>query len=631
MRATIFIMDQLSPLSQSVQYSPLSHCKKDTMPAYFDVLKDTFGFDEFRDPQLEVIENLMAGKDALVLMPTGGGKSLCYQLPALIKPGTAIVISPLIALMEDQVSSAKQLGIAAEFLNSTLSSQERHRIGQEYRQGELKLLYLAPERLQQPEMLELLASTPISLVAIDEAHCVSQWGHNFRPDYLLLGIFKERFPETPILALTATANEITRQEILEKLNIRGSRIFIKGFDRPNIFYQVSLKQRPKNQLSKFLKNKQGQSGIIYCLSRKKTEETATWLRQEGYDALAYHAGMTAEARKKNQNHFLHEEGSIIVATIAFGMGIDKPNVRFVVHMDLPKSIEAYYQETGRAGRDSEPADAWLIYGLQDVVLLKQMVSENDTEQQNRIEQLKLDTMLAFCELSECRRKALLNYFGEETEQTCGHCDNCVNPRQTFEATVIVQKALSAIYRTGQRFGANYIVDVLTGKDDARITRFGHHKLSVYGKGQELNYNEWRSVLRQLVVRRLIVVDVQGYGGLKLHPDCRPILRGEESIFLHQDLETPVAPKPEKRIEVDFLDYDELIYESLKAWRKEVAQSQKIPPYTVLHDATLKEIAAFLPDTPSALRTVKGIGEHKLEKYGEEILSLLKATKLKTTR
>lgn len=592
------------------------------LPNYLNVLKSTFGFDEFRAPQLEVIENLLNGGDGLVLMPTGGGKSLCYQLPAIIMPGTAIVISPLIALMEDQVASARQLGIKAEFLNSTLSPGKRRSIGDQYRQGELNLLYLAPERLQQPETLELLASAPISLIAVDEAHCVSIWGHNFRPDYLRLGVFKEQFPQTPLLALTATANEMTRQEILEKLKISNAQVFIKGFDRPNIFYQVSLKQSPRDQLQRFLKNRQGQSGIVYCLSRKKTEQTAEWLQRKGYQAFPYHAGMAAETRKKHQDQFIHEDACIIVATIAFGMGIDKPNVRFVVHMDLPKSIEAYYQETGRAGRDGEPADAWLIYGLQDVVLLKQMVSGNDSIQQTRIEQHKLDTMLAFCELTECRRKVLLNYFGEEAGNTCGHCDNCVKPKETFEATEIVQKALSAIYRTGQRFGANYIVDVLTGKDDRRIVQFGHHKLGVYGMGKDLSYNEWRSVLRQLVVRRLIEVDVMGYGGLKLYPDCRPILRGEESIFLHRDLEIPAVARPEKRVQPEFLDYDELIYESLKSWRKDVARLQKIPPYTVLHDATLKELAAFLPETSPELRMITGIGEHKAEKYGEDLLSLI---------
>lgn len=592
------------------------------MPAHLDVLKNTFGFDEFREPQSQVIDDLISGKDALVLMPTGGGKSLCYQLPALVMSGTVIVISPLIALMEDQVASAREFGIKAEFLNSTLPPEEQRQVSDAYRRGELNMLYLAPERLQQPEMLDFLASAPISLIAVDEAHCVSQWGHNFRPDYLRLGVFKERFPQTPLLALTATANEMTRQEIAEKLHISADRLFIKGFDRPNIFYQVSLKQKPRDQLQRFLKNRQGQPGIIYCLSRKKTEQTAEWLQTKGFNALAYHAGMTADMRKKHQDQFIYGDDCIMVATIAFGMGIDKPNVRYVVHMDLPKSIEAYYQETGRAGRDGEPADAWLIYGLQDVVLLKKMVSENDSEQQNRIEQHKLDTMLAFCELSECRRKVLLNYFGEETSNTCGHCDNCLKPKETFEATELVQKALSAIYRTGQRFGANYIVDVLMGKEDQRIVQFGHNKLAVFGRGVDLSYNEWRSVLRQLVVRRLVEVDVMGYGGLKLHADCRPILKGEQPIFLHRDLEVPVATRQTRKLDIESLDYDELIYESLKDWRKETSRQQKIPPYTVMHDATLKEIAALLPATSSELRMITGIGDHKLEKYGDELLSLV---------
>ena len=458
-------------------------------------------------------------------MPTGGGKSLCYQLPALLMEGLVIVISPLIALMEDQVRQARQMGISAGYLNSAQSVQDYAETMREIRKGTLKLLYLAPERLQKPETTGLIENAMVSLVAIDEAHCVSQWGHNFRPDYLQLGMFKERFPDIPLIALTATANDLTRNEILEKLNISGAKTFITGFDRPNIYYQIQQKKDPRHQLAGFLRNRQGQSGIVYCLSRKKTDQTAAWLGSQGYDALPYHAGMNAVDRQLNQHRFLDEEGIIIVATIAFGMGIDKPDVRFVAHLDLPKSIEAYYQETGRAGRDGEPADAWMTYGLQDVLLLRRMVLQNPDEQQIRVEQHKLNSMLAFCEMTECRRKILLKYFGEESGDHCGHCDNCVLPKPTFDGTVVVQKLLSTIFRTGQRFGVNYIIDVLLGKEDERISRFGHDRLSVYGLGKEMNVNEWRSVIRQTVVRGLVEVDVGGYGGLKLLPSCRALLRG----------------------------------------------------------------------------------------------------------
>ena len=472
-------------------------------------------------------------------MPTGGGKSLCYQLPALVMEGLVIVISPLIALMEDQVRQARQMGISAGYLNSAQSVQDYAETMREIRKGTLKLLYLAPERLQKPETTGLIENARVSLVAIDEAHCVSQWGHNFRPDYLQLGMFKERFPEIPLIALTATANDLTRNEILEKLNISGAKTFITGFDRPNIYYQIQQKKDPRHQLADFLRNRQGQSGIVYCLSRKKTDQTATWLGSQGYDALPYHAGMNAVDRQLNQSRFLDDEGIIIVATIAFGMGIDKPDVRFVAHLDLPKSIEAYYQETGRAGRDGEPADAWMTYGLQDVLLLRRMVLQNPEEQQIRIEQHKLNSMLAFCEMTECRRKILLKYFGEDSGDHCGHCDNCVIPKPTFDGTVVVQKLLSTIFRTGQRFGVKYIIDVLLGKEDERISRFGHDRLSVYGLGKELNVNEWRSVIRQTVVRGLVEVDVSGYGGLKLLPSCRALLRGEESIDLNKDMtQTP---------------------------------------------------------------------------------------------
>ena len=535
--------------------------------------------------------------------------------------GLVIVISPLIALMEDQVRQARQMGISAGYLNSAQSVQDYAETMREIRKGTLKLLYLAPERLQKPETTGLIENAMVSLVAIDEAHCVSQWGHNFRPDYLQLGMFKERFPDIPLIALTATANDLTRNEILEKLNISGAKTFITGFDRPNIYYQIQQKKDPRHQLAGFLRNRQGQSGIVYCLSRKKTDQTAAWLGSQGYDALPYHAGMNAVDRQLNQHRFLDEEGIIIVATIAFGMGIDKPDVRFVAHLDLPKSIEAYYQETGRAGRDGEPADAWMTYGLQDVLLLRRMVLQNPDEQQIRIEQHKLNSMLAFCEMTECRRKILLKYFGEESGDHCGHCDNCVLPKPTFDGTVVVQKLLSTIFRTGQRFGVNYIIDVLLGKEDERISRFGHDRLSVYGLGKEMNVNEWRSVIRQTVVRGLVEVDVGGYGGLKLLPSCRALLRGEESIDLNKDM-TQTPAKVPSRVAIEDLDYDEVLFEGLKRLRTIIASENKLAPYMVFHDRTLKEMAALKPADKKALLTVNGVGEVKLQRFGDRFLEVL---------
>jgi ATP-dependent DNA helicase RecQ len=590
------------------------------------VLKSTFGYDAFRSPQEQVIERVLQGEDALVLMPTGGGKSLCYQLPALLMDGLTVVISPLIALMEDQVQQARQLGIKAGYLNSVQSSEDRVATMAAFDDGSLKLLYLAPERLQLAGTIEMLQRAEVSLVAIDEAHCVSQWGHNFRPDYLQLGVFKEALPQVPLIALTATANERTRDEILEKLRISNARTYIKGFDRPNIYYQIQQKKEPRKQLAAFLSSRHGQAGIVYCLSRKKTEQTAAWLNRQGFDALAYHAGLDAAQRQQNQRRFLDEEGVIMVATIAFGMGIDKPDVRFVAHLDLPKSVEAYYQETGRAGRDGEPADAWLVYGLQDLVLLQQMAQDNDSEQQVRIEQHKLNSMLAFCEVSSCRRTVLLRYFGETHDEPCGHCDNCVMPKPTFDGTVAVQKLLSAIYRTEQRFGANYIIDVLTGKEDERIVRFGHDRLGVFGVGTELSANEWRSVVRQVVVRGLVEVDVSGYGGLKLLPACRPVLKGEQTVLLNKDITQPAAVRGvrKSRVDMDDLDFDELLYEALKTERARIAGEERLAPYMVFHDRTLKEMAAFKPMDATSLLDISGVGEVKAARFGSRFLEVLTA-------
>ncbi|MCW8983318.1 MAG: DNA helicase RecQ, partial [Gammaproteobacteria bacterium] len=493
--------------------------------AALQTLQSIFGYEDYRPHQQEIIENLIAGGDALVLMPTGGGKSLCYQIPAMVREGVGIIVSPLIALMKDQVDALRQNGVRSAFLNSTLSQNEAREVEDSLYSGELDLLYVAPERLMLPRMLELIDRISVSLFAIDEAHCVSQWGHDFRPEYVQLSVLHERFPQIPRIALTATADSATRREIIERLALGDAQQFISGFDRPNIRYRISENSgNARDRLLRFIRNEHdGEAGIVYCLSRKRVDDVAAWLESKGMTALPYHAGLPPQERQHNQERFLREEGVIIVATIAFGMGIDKPDVRFVAHLNLPKSLEAYYQETGRAGRDGLPADAWMVYGLQDVITLKQMQATSDApEAIKRIEHHKLDSMLGLCELTTCRRQALLRYFGDEQDEPCGNCDTCLEPPETWEATTAAQKALSCVHRTGQRFGVTYLVDILLGKDSERVSRFGHNKVSTFGIGGELNQSEWRDLYRQLIARGLLAVDLEGHGGLNLTEESRPV-------------------------------------------------------------------------------------------------------------
>ncbi|MFI3184580.1 MAG: DNA helicase RecQ [Methylococcaceae bacterium] len=588
------------------------------------VLKAVFGYDKFRGQQQEVIERLIAGHDALVLMPTGGGKSLCYQIPSLIRPGVGIVISPLIALMQDQVSALLQLGVKAAFLNSTLSLEESRKIEQQLLNGELDLLYIAPERLTSARTGALFERIQIALFAIDEAHCVSQWGHDFRVDYLQLSLLHERFPDIPRIALTATADDKTREEIKLRLNLEQARLFLSGFDRPNIKYRIVQKQNARDQLIDFMRAEHaGDAGIVYCLSRKKVDATAEWLRAKGVNALAYHAGMDAGLRARHQHQFLMEEGVVIVATIAFGMGIDKPNVRFVAHLDLPKSVEAYYQETGRGGRDGLPANAWMAYGLQDVITLRKMLQDsNADEAHKRIEFHKLDAMLALCEQVHCRRQALLGYFGDMLEQPCGNCDTCLEPVNTWDGTLAAQKALSCIHRTSQRYGVAYLIDVLRGKATERIVKAAHDKLSTFGIGIDIEEKQWHSVFRQLVARGLVAVDFERFGALQLTEACRPILRGEQQLMLRKDL-MPEKIKGEKRASRQFGKADDtLLWNALRAKRKLIAEAQNVPPYVIFHDATLMAMLEAKPANRSQMSLLSGIGQRKLELYADEFLAVI---------
>ncbi|KPZ23795.1 ATP-dependent DNA helicase RecQ [Pseudomonas syringae pv. viburni] len=589
------------------------------------VLKDIFGYDSFRGRQGAIIERVANGGDALVLMPTGGGKSLCFQVPGLLRDGLCVVVSPLIALMDDQVATLDELGVSAAALNSTLNAEQQRELANRIRLGEVKMLYLAPERLVQPRMLSFLQNLKIALFAIDEAHCVSQWGHDFRPEYLQLGQLAELFPDVPRIALTATADKRTREEIVTRLHLQNAERFLSSFDRPNIFYRIVPKEQPRKQLLAFLSERRSDAGIVYCLSRKKVDEVAVFLSENGYPALPYHAGLPSETRAANQKRFLNEEGLIMVATIAFGMGIDKPNVRFVAHMDLPKSLEAYYQETGRAGRDGLPADAWMAYGLQDVLMLKQMLqnSEGD-ERHKRLEQHKLDAMLALCEETRCRRQTLLAYFDEDMPNPCGHCDNCVDGVQTWDATEPARQALSAIYRTGQRYGVGHLVDVLLGKSNDKVQSFGHQHLSVFGVGKARTEAEWRSLFRQLVARGLADIDLEGYGGLRLSDTCRPLLRGEVSLELRRDLKPQTTSRSSSGSPASQLVRGEEReqWEALRALRRKLAEEHGVPPYVIFPDSTLLEMLRSKPGSMAEMAKVSGVGARKLERYGEAFLEVL---------
>ncbi len=599
---------------QPVQHDPL------------DVLRNVFGYTAFRGDQAAIIEHVIAGGDALVLMPTGGGKSLCYQIPAICRRGTGVVVSPLIALMQDQVRALGQLGVRAAALNSALAFGEAARIERELRAGWLDFVYVAPERLLTAGFLDLIAGCELALFAIDEAHCVSQWGHDFRPEYRQLTVLHDRFPEVPRIALTATADRPTRRDIVERLELSDGRVFVAGFDRPNIRYRVAPRNNPRAQLLRFLEGEhEGDAGIVYRLSRRSVEDTTEFLLKQGIDALPYHAGLDKEMRNRHQQRFLHEDGLVMVATIAFGMGIDKPDVRFVAHLDLPKSLEAYYQETGRAGRDGLAADAWMVYGLGDVAKLRQFTAASEApEAQKNVERQKLDALLGYCETTRCRRQVLLEYFGERLPEPCGNCDTCLEPAESFDGTQAAQQALSCVYRTGQRFGAGHLIDVLLGGDGERIHRFGHDRLSTWGIGGDLSRDEWRSVFRQLVALGLLAIDPEGHGGLRLGEGSREVLRGERSVELRRDpaRKTAKAAKA-KRAMLGFDDPDdEALFEALRARRLALAKAQGVPPYVIFHDRTLAEIARARPQHPHELARLSGVGEVKLARYGDDFLAVV---------
>ncbi len=609
---------------------------RDKAPDALSVLNAVFGLPAFRGAQEKIVGHVTDGGNCLVLMPTGGGKSLCYQLPSLLRDGCGIVVSPLIALMRDQVAGLLEAGVKAAVLNSTLSFEEANDVERRLLAGDLDLLYVAPERLLTPRCLSLLGRAKIALFAIDEAHCVSQWGHDFRPEYIGLSVLAERFPKVPRIALTATADDLTRKEIADRLGLTDAPCFVASFDRPNIRYEIIEKQNAPAQLKAFIEERHaGDAGIVYCLSRAKVEDTAAALTKAGIPALPYHAGLDASVRARNQDRFINEDGVVMVATIAFGMGIDKPDVRFVAHLDLPKSVEAYYQETGRAGRDGKPSSAWMAYGLSDIVQQRRMIDESTgSEAFKRVSVGKLDALVGLAETAGCRRSRLLGYFGEAVSAgNCGNCDNCLSPPQLRDGKVAAQKLLSCAYRTGQRFGAMHLIDVLVGRLTEKVTQFGHDKLSVFGIGAELNEKQWRSVVRQLVAMGHLQADSEAFGALKLTESARAVLKGETEVMLREaPAGTRVRGSRSKsrrgdlapRSTGDGRSNDAGLQTDLRAWRSEIARKRGVPAYVVLHDATIDGIAASRPTTLNELRSIPGIGDKKLEHYGDELIALVKA-------
>lgn len=600
---------------------------KDILYSPIEVLNKVFGYKDFRGEQEEIIDHIMSGEDTLVLMPTGGGKSLCYQIPAICMEGTAIIISPLIALMQDQVSAMKELGVKAEFLNSTLNQEESSFIIQEMLDDKLDLVYVSPERLNTEGFQDILKRTKISLFAIDEAHCVSQWGHDFRPEYTQFYMLKDLFPDVPRAALTATADEVTRDDIIKNLHLDNCRVFLSSFDRPNIQYSIQVKDKEKKQLLDFIKAEHAEdSGIVYCISRKRVENICEFLQKEGFNALPYHAGLRKEIREKNQERFIKEESMIMVATIAFGMGIDKPDVRFVAHMDLPKSMESYYQETGRAGRDGLPSDAWMIYGLSDIIQLRSfIINSNANEEQKRIEFQKLNSLLGYVETAHCRRKILLEYFNENYDHNCNNCDNCNTPPLTYDATLDIQKILSCIYRArndGFGFGAGHIIDILTGKENAKILKFGHNNLSTFGIGKESDNYHWQSVIRQLAILGFIEIDPQ-YLTINLTAEANRVLRGQVVVHLRKQTVKPKVKKEKIKKEYEFIEDTDLgLLKELKALRMTYARAENIPPYIIFHDKTLMEMVAIKPKTLEEMEEISGVGARKLDKYGEVFLKVI---------
>ncbi len=592
------------------------------------VLQRVFGYDDFRGQQKDVIDTVSAGGNALVLMPTGGGKSLCYQIPALLRTGTAVVVSPLVALMEDQVAALRHQGVRAACLHSGLAEGDRRATEEALVAGELDLVYMAPERLLGERMLARLEHIHLALFAIDEAHCVSQWGHDFRPEYRQLEVLRDRYPGVPRLGLTATADAKTRAEIGERLFADGARTFVASFDRPNVRYRVGLKERPKQQLLRFIRDEHpGEAGIVYCMTRRRVEQVAAWLSERGVNALPYHAGLDRATRDDHQRRFVHDDGCVVVATIAFGMGIDKPDVRFVAHLDLPKNMEAYYQETGRAGRDGEPADAWMLYGLADIYHVRQLISASEADEQHkRSERERLEALLGFCEGAGCRRRALLAYFGEDHPGDCGACDNCRNPPPTHDATDAARKLLSTVYRTGQRFGAAHVVDVLTGKTSDRIERLGHDRVSTFGLGGDTGRGYWLSLARQLLAQGYLAADPQGHGGLRLAPGCRALLRGDERLTVRADLVPDAATRAARPTSSDAAARvaHSAGWEALRRCRRELAQTEGVPPYVIFHDATLVEMLERRPESLAQMARVPGVGQHKLERYGAAFLDALAA-------